>query len=296
MNLRDIEYFVAVADLGHFGQAAEKCFVSQPTLSGQLKKLEEELGHPLFYRNTRTVSLTPFGREALEIARTISRGSEALTRKARELDDPFSGTITLASFPTLCPWVFPPLVPVFTHEYPSLTIKLIEEKTPVLRTRLVEGGIDAALLALPENIEGIEAIPLFSEPFFLTVSEKHEWAGRESIEPAELLGLTLLLLEDGHCLRDQALDLCGNHGAREDGAFRATSLETLRQMVRLNYGITLMPRLSFRLRSEEEIRYIPISGTEAKRDIGLCFRAIHPRRELFLDLAEKITKKVIALL
>lgn len=289
MNLRDIEYFVAVAELGGFGKAADRCFVSQPTLSGQLKKLEAEFGHALFERSTRLVRLTPFGAEALSIARRIVADCAALSAVARELDDPFAGEVSVGAFPTLCPWLLPRLSPVLKSDFPRAAFRLVEEKSPTLQASLGTGDLDAALLALPlEEAPGIEAVPLFSEPFYAAVPDSHPWACRDSVDPAELAGQELLLLEDGHCLRDQSLDLCRRYGAAEGGSFRATSLETLRQMVLLGAGITLMPRLAVPDGRESGISYVPFSSSEARREIGLCFRSTHPRRDLFLELAARI--------
>ena len=288
MNLRDLEYFVAVADLGHYRVAAESCFVSQPTLSGQLRKLEEELGSPLFERSTRRVSLTAFGREALFLARGILRDSAALVEAGRALQDPFRGPLSLGVFPTLCPWLLPRLTPLFRASYPATDFLLREERSLELEAGLREGRLDAAILALPQAQPGIETLALFSEPFLLALPAAHPLAARASIEVGELAGLELLLLEDGHCLRDQALDLCRRFGASEAGRLKATSLETLRQMVVLGVGITLMPRLAVPAHAEEGIAYVPISSPEARRDIGLSFRATHPRRAFLLDLAGRV--------
>lgn len=288
MNLRDIEYFIAVAEQGAFGKAAERCCVSQPTLSGQLRKLEDELGHPLFERNTRAVHLTPFGAEALSLARNILSDCRSLVDIARKLDDPFAGPVCVGAFPTLCPWLLPRLSPVLAQEFPRTSFRLIEEKSPVLQERIKTGELDAALLALPQEIEGVEVIPLFSESFYAGVPEGHPWACREAVDPRELAGQELLLLEEGHCLRDQALDLCHRYGASEGGSFRATSLETLRQMVRLGGGITLIPRLAVPEVIESGIRYVPFSSAQARRDIALCFRATHPKRRFFLSFADRV--------
>ena len=288
MNIRDLEYFVAVAETGHFGKAADRSCVSQPTLSGQLRKLEDELGHPLFERSTRTVTLTAFGTEALDIARGVLDGCEALARKAKELDDPFAGPAIIGVFPTICPWLLPRLSPLFAEVYPKTEFRLIEEKSPTLQARLANRSLDAAILALPQESDGVEVVELFSEPFLAAVPLDHPWASRKRIDPEELAGQALLLLEDGHCLRDQALDLCRRYGAAEGGTFRATSLETLRQMVRLGAGITLMPRLAVPEAVEDGLRYIPFSSDSARRDIGLCFRSSHPKRRFFLDLVDRV--------
>ncbi|MFW5801324.1 MAG: LysR substrate-binding domain-containing protein [Spirochaeta sp.] len=288
MNLRDLQYFTAVAESGHFGRAAEKCFVTQPTLSGQLRKLEDILGHPLFERTTRAVKLTSFGREVLVIARRILADCERITRKAQEMNDPFIGPLTLGAFPTIGPWLLPRLTPILKSVFPDTSFYLIEEKSPVLQQQLETEQIDAAILSLPQSAEAIHSIPLFHEPFLAAVPEDHKWSDRLSVDPEELAGEHLLLLEDGHCLRDQALDICRlqEHARPED--FRATSLETLRQMVRLGAGITLIPQLAVPSTPEPGIRYIPVSGANARRDIALCFRTTHPRRRFLQELAESI--------
>ncbi len=288
MNVRDIEYFVAVADLGAFGRAADRCCVSQPTLSGQIRKLEDELGHPLFERSTRSVILTPFGMEVLEIARSVLDGCDEIIKRGRALDDPFSGDLSLGLFPTLCPWLLPRLAPLFSATYSAIDFTLVEEKTAVLQRMLAEHRLDGAILALPQETEDVVCLPLFSEPFLAAVHPSHPWSKRVSVHPSELAGQPLLLLEDGHCLRDQSLDLCARYGVGEHGTFRATSLETLRQMVRLGSGITLIPRLAVNESIDDGVRYIPFETTDARRDIGLCYRRSHPRARLFVDIARRI--------
>lgn len=285
MNLRDLQYFIAVADLGHFGRASEQCCVSQPTLSGQLRKLEEYLGHSLFERTTRSVTLTPFGREALSLARRVIGDCSAIERKARELDDPFTGPVSLGAFPTIGPWLLPRLTPSLRRQYPRSPFYLIEEKSPVLQQRLEDEQLDAAILSLPQTSSILTAVPLFSEPFLAALPEDHPWAGREQIEQNELAQTRLLLLEDGHCLRDQALEICSlqQHDALTD--FQATSLETLRQMVRLGTGITLIPGLAVPDHPEPGIRYVPIADQAARREIALCYRSTHPRAIFLNELA-----------
>lgn len=288
MNLRDLEYFVTVAELGHFSEAAEKCFVSQPTLSGQLRKLEEELGQSLFERNTRSVRLTPFGKEALPIAQSILNQTEALQRKAQEKQDPFVGAVTLGAFPTLSPWLLPRLSLALHESYPSADFFLIEDKSPNLQKQLQANEIDAAFLALPQEMDGIDVCNVFTEPFWLAIPGDHPWKRRKLIRTQELENQELLLLEDGHCLRDQALDLCHRYGAKEKGLFRSTGLETLRQMVRMGAGMTLIPRMAIPESQETGIHYIPLKGQDAWRDIALCFRNTHPRRALFEDIIDLI--------
>ena len=288
MNLRDLEYFATTAALGGFGAAAKHCFVSQPTLSGQLRKLEEELGQPLFERSTRRVRLTDFGREALVPVQRALAEVERLRRLAAERSDPFAGAVTLGAFPTLAPWLLPRISRRLHERYPKAELYLTEDKSPTLLEALRAGELDAAFLALPVEIAGLETVPVFSEPFYLAVPEGHPWQKRKSIRAAALADQELLLLEDGHCLRDQALDLCRRFGVREKGYFRAAGLETLRQMIRMDRGMTLIPRMAVPDAPEPGICYIPIRDKEARRDIGISFRSTHPRRSFFVDLADTV--------
>ncbi|AFG38720.1 LysR substrate-binding domain-containing protein [Spirochaeta africana] len=288
MNLRDLHYFTAVAELGHFGQAAERCCVSQPTLSGQLRKLEEHLGHPLFERTTRSVTLTPFGQEALALARRVIRDCDAIQRKARELDDPYAGPLTLGAFPTIGPWLLPRITPYLSQAFPKTFFYLLEEKSPVLQSQLENEQLDAAILSLPQEHPALTSIPLFSEPFLAAVPEDHPWAERDTLNTVEISGERLLLLADGHCLRDQALELCSLQRIDSEAGFQATSLETLRQMVRLGAGITLVPKLAVPEIPEPGIRYIPLADDSARREIALCFRETHPRERFLQELGSEI--------
>jgi LysR family hydrogen peroxide-inducible transcriptional activator len=227
MNLRDLKYLVALADHRHFGRAAAACYVSQPTLSTQIKKLEEELGVSLVERAPRKVMLTPAGREAADRARSIVAEVDQMKEAARRSRDPEAGTVRLGIFPTLGPYLL-----------------LVEEKSDVLLARLRDGKLDAVLLALPLADEQLHAEFLFEEPFVLAVPDDHELAALPSLDMGALSNHRLLLLEDGHCLRDQALNVCQLAGAGEKSGFQATSLETLRQMVAANVGITLLPLLA----------------------------------------------------
>jgi LysR family hydrogen peroxide-inducible transcriptional activator len=244
LNFRELKYLVALADLRHFGRAAEACFVSQPTLSTQLKKLEEELGIQLVERAPRKVMLTEAGAEIVERARIVLRDVEQIREVARRTSDPQAGVIRVGLFPTLGPYLLPHVVPRIHDRYPDLELLLIEEKTEILLTLLAEGRLDAALLALPVEDQQLRVKLLFEEPFVVALPESHELIGKDSLEIEDLQGHTVLLLEDGHCLRDQALEVCQLASANEKPGFRATSLETLRQMVAANVGITLLPVLA----------------------------------------------------
>ncbi|NYZ61653.1 LysR substrate-binding domain-containing protein [Luteimonas deserti] len=244
MNLRDLRYLVALADHRHFGRAAAACFVSQPTLSTQIRKLEDELGVTLVERSPRKIMLTPTGHQVAERARRIVGDVEQMREVARRSQDPEAGVVRLGMFPTLGPYLLPHVVPVIRQRFPQLELLLIEEKSDLLLARLRDGRLDAALLALPVHDEQMHAEPLFEEPFVLAVPGGHPLAGRSTIHLDALADQRLLLLEDGHCLRDQALDVCHLAGAAEKSGFQGTSLETLRQMVAANVGSTLLPMLA----------------------------------------------------
>ena len=274
MNLRDLKYLVALADLRHFGKAADACFVSQPTLSTQIRKLEDELGVVLVERAPRKVMLTAAGVEVVQRARRIVADVEQMREAARRSRDPESGTLRLGVFPTLGPYLLPHVVPTLRARFPQLELLLVEEKSDELLQRLREGKLDAALLALPLHDDQLHAEFLFEEPFVLAAPQQHPLAGRSALDAAELSDETLLLLEDGHCLRDQALDVCRLSGAREKSGFRATSLETLRQMVAAGVGVTLLPALSVHepIAQPANIRLVPFRGTAPSRRIALVWR------------------------
>jgi LysR family hydrogen peroxide-inducible transcriptional activator len=289
MNIRDLRYFLAVAELSHFRQAAEQCCVSQPTLSGQIKKLEEELGVTLLERTNRRVMLTDSGEQIARSARRILREVEAIQDIARSSLDPLSGRFRLGAFPTLSTYVFPDLVTRVRQSLPDLRLILIEEKTAVLVERLRHGDIDAALLALPVDDDFLLSEPLFDDEFSLAVPVGHELADLESIDQAALKNYRLLLLEEGHCLRDQALDVCKLNGIAEEQDFRATGLETLRQMVKASTGITLMPNIAIQ-ENEAAIQYVPFTPPAPFRTIGLVWRKTTARQEVIDKLIEYLAR------
>jgi LysR family hydrogen peroxide-inducible transcriptional activator len=275
MNLRDLQYLVALAEHRHFGRAAEACFVSQPTLSTQIKKLEDELGVPLVERTPRKVLLTEVGRDIAERAREVQHGIEQIRAVARRTLDPESGTVRLGIFPTLGPYLLPHALPLVRAAFPRLELLLVEEKTEALLRLLREGKLDACIVALPLHEDSLRSELLFEEPFLLAVSHAHPLAHRHGqLKLADLSNQNLLLLEDGHCLRDQALEVCHLAGAGERSGFRATSLETLRQMVAANVGITLLPALAVRppVAPLENLHLIEFKGQPPSRRVALAWR------------------------
>ncbi|QWP78814.1 DNA-binding transcriptional regulator OxyR [Lysobacter sp. K5869] len=298
MNLRDLKYLVALADHKHFGRAAAASFVSQPTLSTQIKKLEDELGVSLVERAPRRVMLTPVGRDIAERARKVIADVEQMSEIARRSQDPEAGTVRLGLFPTLGPYLLPHVVPNLRKRFPRLELLLVEEKTDQILARLRDGRLDAGLLALPIHDDQLHVEPLFDEPFILAVPQQHPMAARDTLDLHDLDDQHLLLLEEGHCLRDQALDVCRLAGADERDGFRATSLETLRQMVAAGVGITLLPTLAVQppVPNSPDIRLLRFSGTPPHRQIGMLWRRSSAMSEFLMQLADELRKLPAALL
>lgn len=290
MNLRDLRYLVALAEHKHFGRAAEASFVSQPTLSTQIRKIEDELGVALVERMPRKVMLTEVGREIAQRARGVLNEIEQIRAIARRTSDPESGSVRLGIFPTLGPYLLPHVVPRIREQFPRLELLLVEEKTEVLLHQLREGRLDAAILALPLHDDQLEQQFLFEEPFLLAVPEHHALAERTDLRLDDLSDQSLLLLEDGHCLRDQALEVCQLAGAGEKTGFRATSLETLRQMVAANVGITLLPALAVKppVPRSPDVKLIEFRGRAPSRRIAMVWRKSSAMTPLLKRLAQVI--------
>lgn len=275
MNIRDLKYLLAIADLGSFSRAAKQCHVSQPTLSGQIKKLEDSLGVQLFERTNKQILLTAVGEQIIASAMKVIAEVERIDALAEAAIDPLSGRFRLGAFPTLASYFFPGIVKPIKAGMPKLKLILVEEKTDRLIAKLKSGKIDAALLALPVVDEQFNIKVLFDDYFRLAVKSDHKLASKSEIGQSSLLSKDLLLLKEGHCLRDQALEVCSLMGANEEQDFRATSLETLRLMVKAGTGITLMPEIAMAAdinRDAGDISYIPFKEPRPKRTIGLVWR------------------------
>jgi LysR family hydrogen peroxide-inducible transcriptional activator len=287
MNLRDLRYLVSLSEHKHFGRAAEASFVSQPTLSTQIKKLEDELGVALVERTPRKVLLTEVGREIVLRARDVLNEVDQIRAIARRTLDPESGTVRLGIFPTLGPYLLPHVIPRIRERFPRLELLLVEEKTEVVLRQLREGRLDAGILALPIHDDQLHAEFLFEEPFLLAVPENHELARHKSLKLGDLSDQSLLLLEDGHCLRDQALEVCQLAGASEKSGFRATSLETLRQMVAANVGVTLLPTLAVKppVARSDNVHLLQFRGDVPSRRIAMVWRKSSAMTAFLRDLA-----------
>jgi LysR family hydrogen peroxide-inducible transcriptional activator len=244
MNLKDLKYLVALADTGHFGKAAARTFVSQPTLSAQLKKLENYLGVKLVERQPKNVQLTDVGKQVVVRARRMLEEGDEIIALARSNTDPLAGKLKLALIPTIGPYLLPRIMPKIRKTLPHLSLMLYEYQTEGLLKRLRDGEIDLGIIALPVAHEGLVSQELYEESFTVALPNNHPLADKSTIKLQDLKGHTLLLLEDGHCLRDHALEVCSRVDVREAEDFRATSLETLRQMVVAGLGITLLPELA----------------------------------------------------
>lgn len=280
IKLKDLRYLIAVADTGHFGRAAERCFVSQPTLSAQLKKLEDYLGVPLVERQPRKALLTPAGSEIVTRARRIVEATDEVVEIAQAHREPLAGRLRIAFLPTIGPYLLPVIVPKLRKALPRLELMLYEYQTAPMLERLRNGEIDMGVLALPVDMDGLSAKPLYDEPFVIAAPANHALAERKQVKLEDLRGVTLLLLEDGHCLRDQALDVCNRIDVHEKQDFRATSIETLRQMVASGAGVTLMPELATRggHATPRGLVFRPFAKPAPTRRIGAVWRRSSPRR------------------
>lgn len=276
MNLRDLKYIVNTAKEGNFAKAAKASFISQPTLSMQIKKLEEELGVQIFERENKKFLITKVGKEIIKKAENILQQAEEIKILAKNSLDPYAGELTIGAFPTLAPYFLPNAVRKISKEFPRLKLILIEDKTAQLIAKLKNGELDAALIAMPISENEFEGIKIFEEEFLLAVPKNHPFTKKKIIKQKDLEGEKLILLEDGHCFRDQALEVCAKIGAGEQ-TFRATSLETLKQMVIAGSGITLIPEIA--TKKESGIVYIAIEKAP-KRVIGFYFRKSSPKKEL----------------
>jgi LysR family hydrogen peroxide-inducible transcriptional activator len=290
LKLKDLRYLVAVADSRHFGRAAERSFVSQPTLSAQLKKLEEYLGVQLIERSPKRVSLTVAGEEIVERARRILEASEDIVELAKGHRDPLAGRLKVALLPTIGPYLLPNVAGKLRKQLPRLELMLYEYQTDVMLEKLHSGEIDVGILALPITLDGLESYELYREPFTVALPAAHRLASRSTIKVSDLQDETLLLLEDGHCLRDQALDICSGSDIHEKQDFRATSLETLRQMVAAGVGITLLPELAGRgaYGAARGVSIKPFAKPVPTRTIGAVWRKSSARREAILALSKLI--------
>ncbi|WP_298623464.1 LysR substrate-binding domain-containing protein [uncultured Legionella sp.] len=295
MNLRDLHYFIVLADLKHFGEAAKKCYVSQPTLSMQIKKLEETLGVHLFERTNKNVFLTDQGTALLARAKKIMMLVDEMKDLARNSTDPFSGDLRLGVIPTVAPYLLPLIMPELKSKYPDLKIWLIEDQTHRLINKLDNGEIDAAIMAQP--VEGsFSRLNLFEEDFYFACAASSPLAGFEKVTIDVLATQPVMLLKEGHCLREQAMAVCQMAKVNDVADFTATSLETLRLMVQSGMGVTLLPALAARMHSSSLLKCIPFDSPVPSRTLALFWRSGTPKIKCLNSVGEhilQITQKLL---
>ena len=282
---------MALADERHFGRAAERCFVSQPTLSAQIRKLERHLGVSLVERQPRRIALTPTGQKVVERARRLLQESDAIVELAQTGRDPLAGELRVGLIPTVGPYLLPRVAPALQRDLPKLKLLLYEYQTAPLLERLRAGDLDLGVLALPVvPMGGLDSTVLYEEPFALAVPATHRLAARRRVGVEDLRDETLLLLEDGHCLRDQALEVCSRVDVHEAQDYRATSLETLRQMVAAGHGVTLLPELAIAapIGATRGLEIRPFDAPAPSRTIGAVWRKSTTRTPAIEAFAETV--------
>lgn len=277
-NLRMLGYLVALDEHRHFGRAADASFVTQPTLSTQIKKLEEQLGVTLVERHSKGIQLTETGEAIAARARELLKEAQGINELAQVHQDPEAGRLKIALIPTLAPYLLPCISSGIKARFPSLKSLFLELQTDTLMAEIHAGSVDIGILALPLALNGCDSSVLFDEPFHLAVDPEHPLASRSSVSEADLSDEHFMLLEDGHCLRDQALEVCKLAGSVNEDEFRATSLETLRQMVAGGTGVTLLPELA--LRDDDGTVTLPFDAPAPRRTVVGVWRSSHPRKAL----------------
>ena len=289
ITLKQLRYLSALSDHGHFGKAARACAVSQPALSMQIQDLEAELGVPLVERRPQGVALTEVGAEVVRRAGQVLAATRDLTDFARHRGRLLTGRLQLGVIPSIAPYVLPEVLPVLQRRYPDLQIELRETQTKALLEELIAGTLDVVMLALPVDESEIATMPLFDDPFVLAVPASDNRSETKRVSARDIDMKRLILLEEGHCLRDQALTLCSN--ARRDVSLGATSLATVMQMVANGYGITLLPRVAVDVElRDERVKLLRFSDPAPGRTVGLAWRRTSPRKVDFVALGQLITE------
>jgi LysR family transcriptional regulator, hydrogen peroxide-inducible genes activator len=292
LTLRDLEYLVAVADRRHFGRAADACHVSQPALSAQIRKIEDFLGVQLFERSNRNVVITPIGEQVARQARVVLEEAGKIALLAQETSQPLSGSLRLGAIATLGPYLMPYLLGPLRKKFPKLELLMKEGLTDELIADLRDGALDAVLAAPTFNTDGLKLIRLFDEPFLVAAPKNHTIALKAAVRARDLNSEDMVLLEDGHCLRNQTVEVCPSNRRGKFREFQATSLETLRHLVASGFGYSLMPRLAVDSndRLKNLIAYRPFEGKPVGRTIVLVCRERFARMNDIEELAEFIRR------
>jgi len=293
-TLAGLRAFVAVAEKHHFGSAATTLGISQSTLSQALAALEAGLGNRLVERSTRRVRVTTDGMQLLPLAQAVVDAADAFSAEAAGTSDPLQGSLRLGLIPTVAPYVLPSVLAGLAARLPALTLRVIEDQTERLLAALRDGALDAALIALPADTSGITEIPIYDEDFLLAVPPGHPLAGKQRVPAAALAELPLLLLDEGHCLRDQALEVCQKAGVRAELAdTRAASLATAVQCVTGGLGVTLIPQTAAPVEAaRSRLGLARFANPRPGRRIGLVFRSSSGRDESYRRLAGIIGESI----
>lgn len=289
-TLQQLRYAVAVADARHFGRAAQTCFVSQPALSAQIRALESRLGVQLFERSSRGVLVTGAGADVVERARRILSDVDDLRHAATGTSGGLTGRLRLGVIPTIAPYLLPDAVRDVAEAHPALELYLREDRTEPLVAQLLAGELDVLLLALPLDRAGVEELPLYEEPFLLAVPDAHPLACLDRCDVSVLAGERLVLLEEGHCLRDQALAVCELAGHDGHAEIQGTSLPTVLQMVHAGLGVTLVPESAVTrdLDPDAGFALLELEPDTPTRTIGLAWRSSSARASTYRSLGELI--------
>lgn len=287
ITLKQLRYLSALSHHRHFGKAAKACAVTQPALSMQIQELEAELGVSLVERRPGEVTLTDIGEDVVHRAERVLAGTRDLADFARHRGRLLTGRLQLGVIPSIAPYVLPKILPVLQRRYPDLQVVLRETQTWALIEELTRGALDVIMLALPANDAEIESIRLFDDPFLLAVPSTDNRSERERVDVRDIDMQRLLLLEEGHCLRDQALAFCSS--AHPDVSLGATSLATVMQMVANGYGVTLLPRVAVDVElRDERVKLLRFAEPEPGRTVGLAWRRTSPRKVDFAALGQLI--------
>jgi LysR family hydrogen peroxide-inducible transcriptional activator len=290
ITLRQLRYFTSLARYRHFGRAAEDCSVSQPALSMQVRELEREIGAELVERRPNEIAFTATGVEVAERAERILAATRDLIDFARHRDV-LSGILKLGIIPTLAPYILPRILPKLQANYPRLRLEVRETQTKMLLEELVRGELDGVMLALPVEGADIETLRLFDDPFLLAVPATDERPLRGRVDIADVDQGRLILLEEGHCLRDQALAFCATPRRDMPAGLGATSLATVMQMVANGYGITLLPVVAAEIEvRDDRVKLLHFAEPQPARTIGLAWRRTSPRRKDFAALGDIVMK------
>ena len=294
-TIRQLEYLVALDAHGHIGRAATACFVSQPTLSAQIRELEKHLGAAVTERVGRGIVVTAAGRELAARARVILRDTDELVESGHRSETSLMGPLRVAAIPTVAPYLLARVLPALRERHPEAEVHLLELQTEPLSRALAAAEIDLGLLALPTDESMFDHEVILDDPFLLAMAPDHPLTKRQRVPMRRMSGETVLLLEGGHCLRDQALEICNRAGARDDSDVLGTSLHTICQMVAAGMGVTLLPASARQVEAREGTGVVvrPFSDADFGREVALVWRKLAPAAGLYRELGQLMAAQLV---